>query len=50
MNAPATMGTNWRYRMQYKDLTLKLQREIAKLTTLYGRHPEQKNEVWIEAS
>jgi 4-alpha-glucanotransferase len=50
MNAPATIGTNWRYRMQYKDLTLKLQRDIAKLTNLYGRHPEQKNEVWIEAS
>jgi 4-alpha-glucanotransferase len=50
MNAPSTIGNNWKYRMQYKDLTIQLRNKIGSLTVLYGRHPEQKNEVWIEAS
>lgn len=50
MNTPATIGNNWCYRVQYKDLTIKLRHNIAKLSVLYGRHPEQKNEVWIEGA
>ena len=50
MNEPATIGKNWRFRVRYKDLTLDLQKHIAKLTKLYGRHPGQKNEGWIDRS
>ena len=50
MNEPSTIGKNWRYRVQYKDLTMDLQKRIAKLTKLYGRHPGQKNEGWIDRS
>lgn len=50
MNEPSTIGKNWRYRVQYKDLTMDLQKRIAKLTKLYGRHLGQKNEGWIDRS
>lgn len=50
MNTPATIGNNWCYRVQYKDLTIQLTHKIAKLVMLYGRHPDQKNDVWIDES
>jgi 4-alpha-glucanotransferase len=50
MNEPATIGKNWRFRIQYKDLTMELQKRIGRLTKLYGRHPGQKNEGWIDRS
>lgn len=50
MNEPSTIGKNWRFRVQYKDLTIELQKYIARLTKLFGRHPGQKNEGWIDLS
>lgn len=49
MNEPSTIGKNWRYRTLYKDYTIQLQLKIAALTKLYGRHKEQRNQVYIES-
>lgn len=49
MNEPSTIGKNWRYRTLHKDFTIQLQRKIAMLTKLYGRHKEQRDDVYIES-
>ena len=49
MNEPSTIGKNWRYRTLHKDFTIQLQRKIAMLTKLYGRHKEQRDQVYIES-
>ena len=37
MNKPSTVGTNWRWRVQEKELTEKLQKEILHTTKTFGR-------------
>ncbi len=49
MNEPSTIGKNWRYRALHKDFTIQLQRKIAMLTKLYGRHKEQRDQVYVES-
>ena len=49
MNEPSTIGKNWRFRTVHRDFTIQLQRKIAMLTKLYGRHKEQRDEIYIES-
>lgn len=37
MNKPSTVGTNWRWRVQEKELTEELQKEILHTTKTFGR-------------
>ena len=37
INKPSTVGQNWRWRLKKTQLTKKLQKEICRLTTRYGR-------------
>lgn len=39
MNTPSTLGTNWTWRMETKDLGKRLVSKIGRFTMLYGRHP-----------
>lgn len=37
INKPSTVGENWRWRLKKTQLTKKLQKEICRMTTRYGR-------------
>lgn len=37
INKPSTVGKNWRWRLKKTQLTKKLQKEICRMTTRYGR-------------
>lgn len=37
MNTPSTVGENWKWRMENKDMNDKLKEEILRITTLCGR-------------
>lgn len=37
INKPSTLGTNWRWRIQKKELSSALQKEILAVTKRYGR-------------
>ena len=37
MNTPSTLGNNWKWRMCYTDMNEKIEKEIYKMTALYGR-------------
>lgn len=37
INKPSTVGENWRWRLKKTQLTQKLQKEICRMTTRYGR-------------
>ena len=40
INQPSTNGTNWKWRVNKKDLSSALAGRIADLTAMYGRLPE----------
>jgi 4-alpha-glucanotransferase len=40
INHPSTQGTNWKWRVNKKDLSSALAGRIADLTAMYGRLPE----------
>ena len=40
INQPSTNGTNWKWRVNKKDLNSALAGRIADLTAMYGRLPE----------
>ena len=40
MNTPSTLGENWRWRVDKKDLSEELSKEIKKMTVMYGRKEE----------
>ena len=44
INQPSTIGTNWRWRITKKELSAKLQKQIRKITKMYGRLCWQWNE------
>ena len=37
MNQPSTLGKNWKWRVNTRQLSLKLQKEIQEMTLRYGR-------------
>ena len=37
INKPSTVGENWRWRLKKTQLTKRLQKEICRMTTRYGR-------------
>ena len=37
MNTPSTVGKNWKWRVNSRQLSLKLQKEIQEMTLRYGR-------------
>ena len=37
MNQPSTVGKNWKWRVNSRQLSLKLQKEIQEMTLRYGR-------------
>ena len=43
INQPSTIGKNWRWRVTKKELSTKLQKQIRKVTKIYGRLSWQWN-------
>ena len=37
INEPSTLGKNWKWRVNLRQLSLKLQKEIQEMTLRYGR-------------
>ena len=37
INTPSTVGKNWKWRVNTRQLSLKLQKEIQEMTLRYGR-------------
>lgn len=42
MNTPSTLGDNWKYRVQKKELSASLFHKIANMTRIYGRCGKQE--------